>query len=195
MAQRDVARQTEKRDRQSPTSRPFFIVVFLIEEALRNRYDLLQDAVSAPAIGPRGWVQQANFIVTGALMFAYAFGLSSALRAYGGSFWAPVLVGIYALGLIGAGIFVTDRPGLRDRSAERRKRHVRGILHDVCSLFAFIHSSRSSYSISYSPQRAHTVGRRIPEHRPSCSASASFSLSAASLVGACLHRSVDCSSE
>jgi hypothetical protein len=178
MAQRDVARQTEKRDRQLPTSRrrasnglkdhiltlrerhwcekflkydiqqlllscgaiagPFFIVVFLIEGAPRNRYDPLREAVSALAIGPRGWVQQANFIVTGALMFAYAFGLSSALRAYGGSFWAPLLVGIYALGLIGAGIFVTDRPGLRDRSAERRKRHVRGILHDVCSLFAFI---------------------------------------------------------
>lgn len=116
---------------------PLFVAVFLIEGALRNNYDPLRQAVSALAIGPRGWVQQANFIVTGALMFAYAFGLSSALRAYGGSFWAPVLVGIYALGLIGAGIFVTDRTGLRDR-AERPKRDVRGILHDVCSLFAFI---------------------------------------------------------
>jgi hypothetical membrane protein len=83
---------------------PFFIAVFLIEGALRSKYDPLRQAVSALAIGPRGWVQQTNFIVTGALMFAYAFGLSSALRAYGGSFWAPVLVGIYALGLIGAGI-------------------------------------------------------------------------------------------
>lgn len=117
---------------------PFFILVFLIEGALRNKHDPLRQAVSALAIGPRGWVQQANFIATGTLMFAYAFGLSSALRAYGGSFWVPVLVGIYALGLIGAGIFVTDRPGLRDRSSERPKRGIRGILHDVCSLFAFI---------------------------------------------------------
>jgi hypothetical protein len=63
---------------------------------------------------------------------------SSALRAYGGSFWVPVLVGIYALGLIGTGIFVTDRPGLRHGSSARPKRDVRGILHDVCSLFAFV---------------------------------------------------------
>jgi hypothetical membrane protein len=53
---------------------PFFIVVFLIEGALQNGYDPLREAVSALATGPRGWVQQANFIVTGALMFAYAFG-------------------------------------------------------------------------------------------------------------------------
>jgi hypothetical protein len=117
---------------------PFFIVVFLIEGALRSKYDPFRQAVSALAIGPRGWVQQTNFIVTGALMFAYAFGLSSALRAYGGSFWAPVLVGMYALGLIGAGILVTDRPGLRYESAARPKRDVRGILHDVCSLVAFV---------------------------------------------------------
>lgn len=175
---------------------PFFIVVFLIEGALRSKYDPLRQAVSALAIGPRGWVQQTNFIVTGALMFAYAFGLSSALRAYGGSFWAPVLVGIYALGLIGAGIFVTDRPGLRDESLARPKRDIRGILHDVCSLFAFISLFIAfSRSVSYSPQRVQTVGQCIPEHPPSYSASASFSLPAASPVQAGLHRSVDCSSE
>ncbi len=176
---------------------PFFIAVFLIEGALRSKYDPLRQAVSALAIGPRGWVQQTNFIVTGALMFAYAFGLSSALRAYGGSFWAPVLVGMYALGLIGAGIFVTDRPGLRYESAARPKRDVRGILHDVCLLssHSYRYSLRFSCSVSYSPQRVQTVGRCIPEHLPSYSASASFSLPAASPVQAGLHRSVDCSSE
>src|SRR6185437_8285343 len=82
-------------------------IVFLVEGALRPGYDPMRAPVSALAIGPRGWVQRVNFIVTGVLMLACAFGLSSALRPYGGSFWAPLFVALYALGLVDAGIFVT----------------------------------------------------------------------------------------
>lgn len=117
---------------------PFFIVVFLIEGSLRSGYQPMRQPVSSLAIGPRGWVQKANFLITGVLMLACAFGLSSALVPYGGSFWAPILVGIFALGLIGAGMFTTDITGLPREKGFVIKRTKSGILHDLSSLPVFV---------------------------------------------------------
>jgi hypothetical protein len=117
---------------------PFFIVVFLVEGAIRTGYDPMRQPVSALAIGERGWIQQANFLITGVLMFACAFGLHSALVAYGGSFWFPVLIGIYALGLIGAGFFTTDVTGLPKEKGVVVKRTKSGIFHDLSSLPVFL---------------------------------------------------------
>ena len=117
---------------------PLFIAVFLMEGVLRTGYDPLRQPVSALSIGPRGWIQQANFFVTGGLNLTYAFGLSSALAAYGGSFWIPLLFGVYGAGLIGAGIFTTDVTGLMPVPRDRSQRTRAGILHDICSLPVFV---------------------------------------------------------
>jgi hypothetical membrane protein len=85
---------------------PLFVVVFLIEGATRDGYDPLRQPVSALALGPLGWMQQANFILTGVLMVACAFGLRTALHRWGGSTAAPALVAVAGIGLVGAGIFV-----------------------------------------------------------------------------------------
>ena len=85
---------------------PLFVLVFLVEGATRNAYDPLRQPVSALAIGPLGWVQQINFIVTGILMVAFAIGLRTALQRWGGSRSAPVLIALAGIGLVGAGIFV-----------------------------------------------------------------------------------------
>jgi hypothetical protein len=99
---------------------PFFISVFLIEGMLRPGYRPLRQPVSALAIGPRGWIQRVNFFITGFLALAYVPGLHAALAAYGNSWWPPVLVAIFGLGLIGAGIFVTDITGLEWPSRAQR---------------------------------------------------------------------------
>jgi hypothetical protein len=117
---------------------PFFIVVFLIEGSLRSGYQSLRQPVSALSLGERGWVQQANFIVTGILMLACAFGFRLALVPYGGSFWAPLLVGIFSLGLIGAGVFSTDITGLPKEKGVVVKRTKSGIFHDLFSLPVFV---------------------------------------------------------
>jgi hypothetical protein len=117
---------------------PLFVIVFLIEGSLQANYDVFRQPVSALAIGKRGWVQRANFIVVGILMFAYAFGLNIALATYGGSFWIPFLVGLYAVGLIGAGIFVTDKTGIPSNAPAPKKRDVAGAIHDLCSVIVFI---------------------------------------------------------
>jgi Protein of unknown function (DUF998) len=87
---------------------PLFVVAFLVEGATRTGYDPVRYPVSLLAVGDFGWEQIANFIVTGLLMLAFAVGLRRAPRPVGGSVWGPLLVGIYAIGLLGAGVFVTD---------------------------------------------------------------------------------------
>jgi hypothetical membrane protein len=91
---------------------PLFVVVFLIEDAVRAirppGYNPIRQPVSSLAIGPFGWIQVANLLVTGVLLLAFAVGLRPALRRYHGGFWAPALLGLVAIGLIGAGVFTTD---------------------------------------------------------------------------------------
>ena len=78
----------------------------------------------------------ANFMVFGALVFAFAIGLRRVLRAGRGSIWGPILLGIFGLCAIGAGIFVTD-PGLGYPPGASTTLTVHGTLHNLLSLFAF----------------------------------------------------------
>ncbi|MEU6998239.1 DUF998 domain-containing protein [Nonomuraea sp. NPDC046570] len=88
---------------------PLFVVAFLVEGATRAGYDPMRHPVSALALGELWWTQTANFIVTGLLLVAFAAGLAPALRRrYEAGPWAPVLVGMMGVGLIGAGVFPTD---------------------------------------------------------------------------------------
>jgi hypothetical protein len=59
-------------------------------------------AASVPA------TQRATFIITGLLMLALTLGLQRALRPRGGSRWGTVLLAAFAVGLIGAGLFLAD---------------------------------------------------------------------------------------
>jgi|SRR5215212_7050210 len=99
---------------------PLFVVVFLFDGATRANYDPLRHPVSSLALGHYGWVQSANFFVAGLLTLAFSVGLRSTLRVGKGSTWGPLLVGVWAIGLLGAGVFVTDPvsghpPGTPDR--------------------------------------------------------------------------------
>src|ERR1051325_11589555 len=81
-----------------------FIVVFLIEGFTRLGYSQWRHYVSQLATGPGGWAQVANFLVCGTLVLAFVV----ALRGVTGSVAAPVLLGLFAIGLLVAGVFSTD---------------------------------------------------------------------------------------
>jgi hypothetical protein len=51
---------------------PLFTATFLAEGAARDGYRPLRHPVSSLALGPRGWIQTANFAVTGVLTLAGA---------------------------------------------------------------------------------------------------------------------------
>ena len=118
---------------------PLFTVAWIVEGATRVNYDPLRYSISALSIGDAGWMQIATFIVTGLLVLAFAIGLQRALRP-SGSVWGPTLVGLAGIGLIGAGIFVTDPlngypPGTPLIPTERT---AHGILHDLFGIPFFL---------------------------------------------------------
>ena len=82
-----------------------FLVVLLLEGAVRSGYDPQRFFGSELALGKRGWVQITNFILAGRLIFASGFGIAQVLP---GSWWGTVFLGLFGLSLIVAGVFVTD---------------------------------------------------------------------------------------
>jgi Protein of unknown function (DUF998) len=87
---------------------PVFVTAFLLEGAVRDGYRPLRHPVSSLALGPRGWIQAANFAVTGTLFLAGAAGLSRAGDPATSSRGTPALIGAAGAGLIGAAVFTTD---------------------------------------------------------------------------------------
>jgi hypothetical membrane protein len=113
-----------------------FVVVFLIEGATRPGYSPWRNFVSQLATGETGWVQVVNFIVYGFLMLAFAVGLRRTLRHGRASVAAPILLGAYGLGLIVAGIFITD-PALGYPSGVQVVHTTHGLIHGLAGLAVF----------------------------------------------------------
>ena len=88
-----------------------FILVFLVEGAIRPGYSAWHNFVSDLSLSNQGWMQIANFLICGVLMLCFALGLRQVFRTGRGSVWGPLLLGIFGLSLLIAGFFVTD-PGL-----------------------------------------------------------------------------------
>src|SRR5262249_16639930 len=72
---------------------PVFVTAFLDEGAARDGYRPLRHPVSSLALGPGGWVQAANFSVTGILFLADAAGLSRADDPATGTGTGAALIG------------------------------------------------------------------------------------------------------
>src|SRR5688572_9334762 len=87
---------------------PFFSIIWFIAGLNRADYDPVRHPISSLSIGEFGGTQSFNFIITGLLTLALVYGLRDALQSRGGSKWGSRLIGGVAIGLIGAGLFVTD---------------------------------------------------------------------------------------
>ncbi len=116
-----------------------FIIVFLIEEATRPGYSAWRHYVSQLSTGEGGWVQIANFIMCGLLSLGFALALWTAWRSRRVPNWGAVLLVVFSLGLIVAGIFVTD-PALGYPPGSRAGEHPQtphGIIHGLVGLLVF----------------------------------------------------------
>ena len=116
-----------------------FIVVFLVEGATRPGYSVWRNYVSELALSDQGWEQIVNFIVCGSLSIGFAFGLRRIWRAGPASRWGPLLIGLFGLSLIVAGVFVTDPargypPGAPLTGSPQT---FHGAVHGVNALIAF----------------------------------------------------------
>lgn len=87
---------------------PLYVVVGLFQMLIRDGFDIRRHALSLLANGDLGWIQTANFLVAGLLVVLGAAGMRRVLRGGRGGTWGPPLLGLYGLGLIGAGLFRAD---------------------------------------------------------------------------------------
>lgn len=119
---------------------PLYVVTALIQGLTRPGFNLLHHDVSLLSNGDLGWVQITNFVVTGLLVIAAALGMRRTMQGSRGGTWGPLLIGIYGLGLIGAGIFVADPmngfpPGT---PANAHSISIHGLMHLITAAIGFI---------------------------------------------------------
>ena len=120
---------------------PLFIAVVVAQALTRTGFDLTRDAASLLDDGPWGWIQSANFIVTGLLLIAAAAGLRRTLRTGPGHKWIPRLLTIAGAGLAGGGVFHPDPSGGFPPGTPRGASAIatwHGVAHMVCGSAAFL---------------------------------------------------------
>ena len=115
-----------------------FVIVLLIEGATRPGYSAWHNYGSSLSLSDQGWMQIANFIVCGLLTLGFAIGLRRVFRTGRSSVWGPILLGVFGVGLIVAGIFVTDPslgypPGTHISGPQT----LHGTIHGLAGLIAF----------------------------------------------------------
>ena len=87
---------------------PIYLVVVAAQALTRKGFDPTRHAASQLANGDLGWIQIANFVVTGAMTVAAAVGVRRALRRGRGATWGAWLIGGYGAALIAAAAFRAD---------------------------------------------------------------------------------------
>jgi len=122
---------------------PLFIIVVVAQEYTREGFDPKQHALSQLSLGDLGWLQIANFIVTGLLFIACAVGMRRVLRGQPGGTWGPWLFGTFGAALIWGGVFVTDPaygfpPGTPEGAPDADSLTWHGMLHAVAPTVAAI---------------------------------------------------------
>ena len=113
-----------------------FVVTFLVDGATRPGYQPRRHAVSALALGDRGWVQTANFVVGGGLVTASSPGIHAATDTV----WLPAVVAVFGLALVASGLFPMEPmrgypPGAAEGKPESTSRVHR--LHDAAGTIVF----------------------------------------------------------
>ena len=87
-----------------------FTATFLAQQWLRrDTYDWVAEPVSNLEAGPRGWVQQANFVVFGLLMGAFAVGMARGLAGRRLGWVGPTFLGLSSVGLCLAALFPLEQ--------------------------------------------------------------------------------------
>jgi hypothetical membrane protein len=119
---------------------PLYLVVGLTEAFTRPGFDIRRHDLSLLANGDLGWIHITDLVVTGLLVLAGAAGMRASLTTGRGRTWGPLLVGIYGVGLVGAGFFTAD-PALGfppGTPADAHSVSWHGLLHLVSAAIGFL---------------------------------------------------------
>jgi len=116
-----------------------FPIVFLIEGATRPGYNAWRTTISTLSLSDRGWTQIANFHLFGLLTLCFAVGLKRVFKTGLASSSGPILFAVVGVGLILAGIFVTDPClGYPVASPAVLPESLHGTIHNLAALTIFL---------------------------------------------------------
>jgi len=115
---------------------PIFYAIALSQILTRTGFDITRQPLSLLALGEAGWIQTANFIVTGLLALGLAVALFGSDKGFAG-LAAAVLIALFGAGMILAGVFPSDPSmgfppgapeGIPDAMSEGAKLHGLGFM-------------------------------------------------------------------
>lgn len=110
-----------------------FVGVFVLEGWLRSGYNSQAMFVSELSLGPRGWIQIANFIIFALLLFAFSWRVAGILKGGVAAKAGPLLLAAVAACCLLAGIFITD-PG----TIFTAQKSLHGIIHGIFGAVVFL---------------------------------------------------------
>jgi len=85
---------------------PIYLVVGIAQALLRDGFVFARHPLSVLANGPGGWVQTANFVVTGLMVVATAVGFRRALGPRSGA--VSLFLGAFGASMLVAAVFRAD---------------------------------------------------------------------------------------
>ncbi len=133
---------------------PFYLAVGVAQALLREGFDFARHPLSVLANGPGGWIQTANFALTGLMVVAAAAGfrrvLGPKVRAL------PLFLGGYGVAMIAAALFTADPvDGFPPGTPEGFPTSIStiGLLHFVAGALAFTCLALSGFAAAWTMKR------------------------------------------
>lgn len=108
-----------------------FVSVFTVYGWLCPGYSPTRMFVSELSLGPYGWVQMLNFVLTGALVLVFGRGLAAHFSTGAASRAGPVLVQCMGVSLMVSGVFATDPSAMFDQASAH------GVAHGIFGALFF----------------------------------------------------------
>ncbi len=85
---------------------PFYLALGVAQALVREGFDFARHPLSVLANGPGGWVQTANFVLSGLMVIAAAVGMARALAPGGRA--ASWFLGAFGAAMLAAAVFPAD---------------------------------------------------------------------------------------
>ena len=118
---------------------PVYVGLSLVQALTRDGFDLGRHAWSQLALGEWGWVQTANLVATGLMSLVFSVALRRTLAGGRGGRAVPVLVAVFGLGVLLAGVFPADpAAGFPVGMATPATPSLHGMLHLMTSGVGFL---------------------------------------------------------
>ncbi len=110
-----------------------FVAIFSMEGNIRPGYDPRSMYISALSLGPRGWIQMANFLLLGTLLGVFTW-----VMALG--FWSekPSRLGVILLGILSVLFFISGPFVMDPAGTSLEDSTVHGIIHGLAGGIVFL---------------------------------------------------------